>query len=994
MDPSTKGGTSVSDRAPTPSAARKVHAVDELIERATFAARCAGLGRGLAVGATTLAAALLVALLADAAFAFGPRGLLAVAGILLVTALVVLVRVLRSAFAIHVDPRHQVRLLELRLGIANNTLLNALEFERNEPSRAVSAELVRQSIDSGERLAPRIEASRVVDRTSLRRAVAWLPAAPIAALLIQLAFPGLLAATARRLVDPFGFHPAYTALRFAVTIEPEAVRHGKPALIEVAITGPVRAERAEIVFVDDEDPTREMDRVPLVLEPSESEEGFAGPAERFALRIERAERSRTFHIDTPRGRSATHRLEVLPVPSFESATVSVQPPSYTRWPAEDRPLGAGEVVALAGASVTVRATATLPLSEGRLVLTTPDGEDRRVALLPTPEDPRVVVGRFDPTESGRIELDLIGVDGTESEEMRSAALLVRADQPPTIRVIEPDERVFVVEGWSVDVVFEAEDDVGIERIDCVRGVNGFPPTTKTLEIATGDRRRLIARAHFDTAALGAVAGDLIQCFAVAWDEHPNPPHSARSSPVIIEVLSREEYEQLVRTEERVGDVAAEAEQLREKLDELANEREALLETIERVERAERDAGGDGSTEEARADLAEQAERYAQNARSLAEAMRERAEQPAAFDVEKPWQESLAKQAEALERQKDAAQELAEASRERGGANDDGSRDRGQRRATAGARMRSESEPFGEQTMAESAKDVQDLAKLAAAEGLLERVEAVRQAILDQRALADQLAEFRQMESPAPQDQLRMQDLAEEQERIAEDLRAAAEALAATAAQGAEALPKMSAQAEEIVRKIAESNASEDQARAAESAFKGEGRDAHASADHAARKLESLLSDCAGDAQTDPMAQDLDGCLSMSKPGLRQALQQMTQARLGPMSKPGKRGDQPGRAGEGVSGMSATASVVGPHRPQGKPNRESDRVGGDAESKVAQDRPISEMERAKAERIDAGKSGVTSGAGSMSGVPSSYREDVAAYFRRLADEADRRKGQSP
>ncbi len=980
----------MSDVARTPSAARKVHAVDELIERATFAARCARLGRGLALGVSALAGSLLVALVADAAFGFGPRTLAGIACALLLAALVVTVWVLRSVIALRVDPRHQVRMLEMRLGIANNTLLNALEFERGETSAAASAELVRQSIESGERLAPRVEASRVVDAAGLRRALRWLPAAPVAALLVQLAFPGLLAATGLRLVDPFGHHPAYTALRFAVTIEPEAVRHGKPALIEVSITGPVRAERADIVFVDAEDPTREIDRVPLLLEPAAMDEATAATAERFALRIERAETSRSFHVETPRGRSATHRLEVLPVPGFESATVSVQPPAYTRWPAEDRPLGAGEVVALAGASVTVRATATLPLGEGRLVLTTPTGEERRVTLRPEPADPRVVVGRFDATESGRIELDLVGADGTESDEMRSAPLVVRADQPPTVRVIEPDERVFVVEGWSVDVVFEAEDDIGIERIDCIRGVNGFPPSTTTLETAGGDRRRLVARAHFDTAALGAVAGDLIQCFAVAWDAHPDPPHAARSSPVIIEVLSREEYEQLVRTEERVEDVAAEAEEFRERLEELAKEREALLEATERVEQTERESGGDGSAEEAREQLAGQAERYTENARSLADAMRERAERPAAFDVEKPWQESLAKQAEALERQKDAAQELAEASREGEGATDDGSRDRGQRRATAGERMRSETEPFGEQSMAESAKDAQDLAKLAAAEGLLDRVEAVRQAILDQRALADRFAEFRNTEHPAPQDQLRMQDLAEEQEQLAEELAAAAAALAATASKSSEALPKMSAQAKELTRKIDESNADEDQAGAAASARKGEGRDAHAQADHAARKLESLLSDCAEETQADPMAQDLDGCLSMPKPGLRQALKQMTQARLGPMSKPGKRGDQ----GGGMSGMSANASVVGPHRPQGKPNRESNRVGGDAESQVAQDRPIGDMDRADAEIIDAGRSGATSGAGSLSGVPASYREDVAAYFRRLAEEADRRKGQTP
>ncbi len=961
-----------STERPTTSA-RKVHAIDELLERATFAARGASLARRLAFAATALGGAMLVGVVVDASAALSPAALI-IADLALVAAVVaglawIAVRVRR----LRADPRHLARVLEARAGVANNQLINALEFERNGQGGAVSEELVRQTIDAGERLAPSLVAGAVVDRAAVRRALLWLPLTPAIALLLHLAVPGLFRMTLARFADPLGFHPPFTTLAFDVAIEPGVVKHGRPALIEVGVTGPVRAGAAEVVFVDESDPSRELDAVALVAEPDDE-----GGAERFALRIDRATESRSFVVRTPRGRSELHRLDVVPVPSFERATVTVRPPDYTRWPAVDRAFGGGDVSALRDAVVAFRATATLPLREGRLTLTAPDGSATSVALAPSPADATTVEGSLVAERGGAVELTLVGADGTPSDERRTGTLLVSEDAAPTIRVIEPEEHVYVVEGWSVDVVFEAEDDIGVERIECVRGVNGFPPSTVALEPSGGDRSRTIARAHFDTKELGARPGDLLQCFAVAWDGHPAPPHSARSSAVVIEVLSQEEYAELTRAEERVDEVAKEAAAMEEKLQALAEKREALVRDVERIEGAERS----GQQQEAeRQSLAERLDRYAKESESLARRMEDRAKQQPLYDAEQPWQESLKKQAEGLREQNERAKELAGTSRESG---DEGKGDRGQRRATAGQKFREERDPFGEQAAAESAQMAQDLQKLASAERLLDKVEAVRQAILDQRAVADQLAEFRQRPQPTPQESLRMQDLADEQERLAERLEQAKGDLDRTADETKEILPKMSGQAKEIAAKVDESKAADDQARAAAACRNGQGRDGHESAENAARKLEGLLSECNGDPQQQSMAEDLDGCLKMPKPGLRQALQQMTKARLGAMSSMGKRGKQ----GGGTSGMSASASIVGPHRPQGKSDRESKKIGNDAESKVAADGSLSDLRSGGAEDISASASRGAAGAGSLFGVPSAYREDAAAYFRRIAEDAKR------
>ena len=51
----------------------------------------------------------------------------------------------------------------------------------------------------------------------------------------------------------------------------------------------------------------------------------------FVLPIERAEKSRDFYIDTPKGRSERFLFSVMAVPSFEKAEIRFQFPKYTGW---------------------------------------------------------------------------------------------------------------------------------------------------------------------------------------------------------------------------------------------------------------------------------------------------------------------------------------------------------------------------------------------------------------------------------------------------------------------------------------------------------------------------------------------------------------------------------------------------------------------------------------------------------------------------------------
>ncbi|MEO1237909.1 MAG: hypothetical protein AAFX76_14085, partial [Planctomycetota bacterium] len=156
---------------------------------------------------------------------------------------------------------------------------------------------------------------------------------------------------------------------------------------------------------------------------------------------------------------------------------------------------------------------------------------------------------------------------------------------------------------------------------------------------------------------------------------------------------------------------------------------------------------------------------------------------------------------------------------------------------------------------------------------------------------------------------------------------------------------------------------------------------HASAEMAADKLESLLSDCQSMGSSASL--DLDGCLSLPKASLQNMLQQMSQARASGFGQGGQGG---GRSG---SSAMANASLIGP-RAMSRGDTQSafgDRAGGNGPGGRVDGTADPDLDPAEALNPDNTEARFRSSA-ALPGVPPRYRDVAAAYFRRLADEAAR------
>jgi len=918
-----------------------------------------------------LVAAGITALVLDAVLGLHPWGLLTIDLLLVVLLSGTALYTARQAWRNRYNPRRLARLIEERLDVQDSRLINSVDLQ-DLADRSSSHELVRKSVQSGNDLAAQLSPVRAVDIRRLLRASVVALSALLGIWLIYMAAPRLFAMVVPRYLDPTGDHPPFTLLTFEVTTSPEKVFQGKPATISVKITGPQRPDQANLVFVG----AGGGERLPMF----RNEEG------EFVLPIERAASSREYYIETPQGRSERQMLTVLPVPCFEKADVVYQFPKYTGWPSTGHELDSRGIRGLEKTEVVVSATATMPLREGKVELFPPD--EIQPATLGTPtkvvsleadaRDVNRVSGHFTLGPNYHYRLTLIGVNGIESYETREGAIVSVPDQNPQVAILDPEPLVVAVEGWKVPITIQAVDDVGIERVMLYSGVNGWGPDPARLEIQTVQSN--VARAHyeFDLAKLGARAGDIITYYASAYDNHPSGTHFADTPTYVIHVITLEEFTQAARQNYRMEQLEQEFETMRKRLDEVKNRRERLLEEMSQFQ-AKLERGeplGDDELKKLAQDEALLKE-FAEEAQVLAKELQKRAGQNPLYDFEKSYRETLERLSKQLQRQAASSDQLREqVARLRKDPKNESTR-RGFR--DSAQKMSNEKEPFDEPSQKQLENTEHDIEKMRLADELVSQGERLRTAILQQRELADRMAQFRDRKNLTQDDRGRIERLSKEQDLLRQEVDEAKAELSKAADAAKKSLPNMAGGAQQLCQAIDKLHVGEDQGQAARSARSGDGQAASDAAESAAKKLESLLSKCStrkGGAQSG----DLDGCFKLPRSGLEQSLEQLSQGRQLPGL--GTKGGQ----GSGMAGSRTRMSVFGPHQvSQGESDavrsggRASQGRGGRGGVRTDKAAPGAESLNPVARQAP------RSAAGNLHGVPVGYRDQAEAYFKRIAKE---------
>ena len=255
-----------------------------------------------------------------------------------------------------------------------------------------------------------------------------------------------------------------------------------------------------------------------VLEPVEKpEESMA----KYAMNLGKLRESAEYQFETSIGVSEVFRIDVRPLVQVTELKTTVVPPAYTK--AETRVFAESEVTALTGSQVTVQWRVSQPLAKLEIKIEEREAASQTVEAKRT-DDPRIWELEFPSRRSLNWQTDGMGMDGTPLE-MAKGKLRIRGDSAPHISWKSGDESIEVHTLAEVPLKISVSDDFAVASAQIV------------LQFADGDERilaeldpkqvsdsaRIDLEAVLPLETLGLTQRDYLGFYAVAQDNcEPNP----------------------------------------------------------------------------------------------------------------------------------------------------------------------------------------------------------------------------------------------------------------------------------------------------------------------------------------------------------------------------------------------------------------------------------------------------------------------------------------
>jgi hypothetical protein len=292
-----------------------------------------------------------------------------------------------------------------------------------------------------------------------------------------------------------------------------------------------------------------------------------------------------------------HLIRVVRRPEVLEATAIIEPPHYASDPHVERQdsaggaaprihtLGASPLHATIGSTVRVLVRASKPVRAGTEEL--PVGlrfdDDTQVPLFGTEDDKSRLEARFDLSHDVSFRIELRDEDGFENRGALVYSIRATPDQPPVVRMIEPQALTEVTPSGVVHVSSRVTDDFGVVAVtlhaDRLSGEGAFDynlsdsMSTQT----TPSGVEAVVTHLWSLEPLKLQPGDMLAFFVEATDNFRSDEATGqvgRSSPMRLKIISDAEFEVRLRSDMAV---------LEARLRQLTLEQAELLDQTETVQ---------------------------------------------------------------------------------------------------------------------------------------------------------------------------------------------------------------------------------------------------------------------------------------------------------------------------------------------------------------------------------------------------------------------------
>ncbi len=412
--------------------------------------------RAVAIAASVLIAAMLVAMLADwwfVLFDTGVRLALTVASLSLAVAVLLMVGIRPVIYALgwtraaH-DADAEVPQLEERW-----TTISHFAKSDYQPTTKVAKAMLQQVISEAVALGTLVEPARVVRVARLRKVL-------IVASACVVVLVGFLAVNweqnsvlLRRFWAPMA---QITATQLECVTGDAAIPRGRPMDIVTRLSG-LKRDAATLMLVTESD---ESKMIVLASNPD--------VPNTFTHHVT-VDESFRYRVSAGDGRSEWHSITAIDPPEIAAVRLTVTAPDYVDRPPYEKSLLPSRVKAIQGSRLTLEIRSAAELESFELLLGRDDqaGEAIEQTLVLSPESDGWY--RFETLLEQDLSLSPIlhSPFGLTNEDRRICRIQVIPDKAPVARVISPTEEMSVSPDEVIDIKFEAHDDHGIAKAELI-----------------------------------------------------------------------------------------------------------------------------------------------------------------------------------------------------------------------------------------------------------------------------------------------------------------------------------------------------------------------------------------------------------------------------------------------------------------------------------------------------------------------------------------------
>ena len=692
---------------------------------------------------------------------------------------------------------------------------------------------------------------------------------------------------------------------------------------------------------------------------------------------------RVAHTANHSARSHRSKLGIILTPQFGDVQITLTPPAYTGQNPRTMPYRFTALQVLEGTAIDLTITSNRPLGAGSMQLESSGNEPTQIPLAPATGKPEnQAVTTLTATDSGRLTFFLVDATGNHSAENPTANLTVARDQPPAISITSPENDALIVEDFSVPIIIDATDDFGLQSMRLHIAVNDdFLPLDPVTFDAPDVRRHRIEHT-LDLSKHDIHPGDRISIFAEAIDTRPDP-QITRTNSRRLEVISEDNYNEMLRTRSDVAMIAGKYEDLINRLESHIAEQQRIENELAAIR--ERAAQENADAEEilrdfSRAVAAQDA--LNQNLRRLADEMEEFGRDTPVYDFEQELQDNLRAQADTLRESADAQDAQTEAALEAAPpppATPDDSTMRDMELAAREQRERLQGEPLaaGEEII----ETLQDLAQL---HELMKDFNRFEQLTREQKEIAEQAKAYHDKPTLNAEDRLALRDIGARQRDMAGKLEQLTQKLRHDADAAQENFPDAATSARQLADQI-DAAAMPGLARdAAKNMLDARAQDAHAQAQKLYEEMDKLFCDTCQPGQQG-LGNALDQALRLQRgmnPG--NSLQQMLLSQnFRPL--PGQGGAAAGAGGSmAASPTDGQPMLLGGESLSDGPIASAISGTGDGAGQGLGSGPTASIDRADLANVDTESARRTSTPGTTT-LLMEYETLADAYFRRLTTE---------